>query len=268
MIIARRLLLDRKRGALWWTLGTVLGVASIVGLWPSVKGNGDIEDVVRNLPAGVRAMFGMEEGVGLSSAPGYLHARLFSTVLPILLLIYAIGLGARVIGGAEEDGTLQLVVIAPVTRRRVATERIAASTALLLWLVVVALVTTLALGFAVGIFDGMSTRRVVVDLGAVTALALLHMAIAFAAGASTGRRGPAISAASGIAVGGYILHGLAASAKVIEPLRVVSPWWWFLDRNLLVHDPTFLSIALPLVLAAAITSYGVLEFERRDLKFP
>lgn len=268
MTIVTRLLLDRKRGALWWTLGTVLGVASIVGLWPSVKGNGDIEDVVQNLPAGVRAMFGMEDGVGLSSAPGYLHARLFSTVLPIILLIYAIGLGARAIGGAEEDGTLLLVVIAPVTRRRVAIERIAASMALVLWLVVVALVTTLALGAAVGIFDGVSIRRVIVDLVAVTALALLYLAIAFAAGASTGRRGPAISVASGIAVGGYILHGLAASAKVIQPLRVVSPWWWFLDRNLVVHDPTFLSIGLPLVLAAAITAYGVVAFERRDLKFP
>lgn len=268
MTMLVRLLRDRLRGAAWWTLGTASGVATIVGLWPSVKGSDDVEAVVKNLPQGVRAMLGIEDGVGLSTAPGYLQARLFSTVLPVIFLIYAIGLGARSIGGAEEDGTLQLVVVAPVSRRRVAFERVAASKVLVVWLVVVALVTTLALGSAVKIFDDVSIGRVVVDLVALTAMALLHLSIAFAVGAATGRRAPAIGIASGIAVGGFVLHGVAASADAIQALRVISPWWWFLDRNLLVHDPTFLALGLPLVLAGAIFAYGVWAFERRDLRFP
>lgn len=268
MTILVRLLGDRRRGALWWALGTVFGVASIVGLWPSVRGNSDIEDVVEGLPAGLRAAFGIEEGVGLSTAPGYLHARLFSTVLPIILVVYAIGLGARAIGGAEEDGTLQLVTTAPVTRRRIAVERLAASALLVLTMVVAGLVTTLALGAAVGIFDDISIGRLLVDFVAVTELGLLMLALAFAAGALTGRRGPALSFASGIAVGTYVLHALAASAEVIRPLRVLSPWWWFLDRNLLVHDPTFLSIGLPILLAIGVAVFGVLAYERRDLRYP
>ncbi len=68
---------------------------------------------MRDLPASVRALIGSQEGIPLTSAPGYLQARLFSTILPILLLVYAISLGSRAIGGAEEDGTLQLVVTAP-----------------------------------------------------------------------------------------------------------------------------------------------------------
>ena len=268
MTIVARLLGDRRRGAMGWALGTVFGVAAIVGLWPSVRGNSDIEELVENLPTGLRAAFGMEDGVGLSSAPGYLQARLFSTILPIILVVYAIGLGARIIGGAEEDGTLQLVTAAPVTRRRIAVERLAASTLLVLITVVVGLVTTLALGAAVGIFDDVSIGRLLVDFLAVTELGLLMLALAFAAGAATGRRGSALSFASGIGVGTYVLHALAASAEVVRPLRVLSPWWWFLDRNLLVHDPTFLSVGLPIVLAVIVSFVGVLAYERRDLRYP
>ena len=86
-----------------------------------------LDRVVEHLPASMRALIGTQASIPLSSAAGYLQARLFSTTLPILLLVYAIGLGAAAIGGAEEDGTLQLVVTAPITRKRVAYERFAAS---------------------------------------------------------------------------------------------------------------------------------------------
>ena len=223
---------------------------------------------MESLPTGLRAALGIEEGVGLSSAPGYLQARLFSTILPIIFVVYAIGLGARAIGGAEEDGTLQLVTTAPVTRRRVAVERLAASTVLVLAMVLVGLLTTIAVGGAVGIFDEVSMGRLLVDFVAVTELGLLLLALAFAAGALTGRRASALSFASGIAVGTYVLHALAASAAAIRPLRILSPWWWFLDRNLLVHDPAFLALGLPMVLALVVAVVGVLAYERRDLKYP
>ena len=268
MTIMRRLLADRRRGVFWWSVGMVFGVAAIVGLWPSVRGNGDIEDVVKNLPEGVRAMIGSDVNIPLSSAAGYLQARLFATTIPIILLVYAIGLGARAIGGAEEDGTLQLVTVAPVTRLRIALERFLASSALLLWLVVVGVLTTFAIGAAVSIFDDVTVGRMLVDVAATTELSLLFLAIAFAVGAWTGRRSPAIAAASGVAVGTYVLQGITAAAPAIRELRVLSPWWWLLDRNLLVYDPTFLSVGLPLVLSAALCAVGIVAYRRRDLRFP
>jgi ABC-2 type transport system permease protein len=268
MTVFARLLADRRRGALWWALGMATGVAAIVGLWPSVRGNDDIERVVEDLPASIRALIGSQEGVPLSSAPGYLQARLFSTILPILLLAYGISLGARTIGAAEEDGTLQLVVTSPVTRRRVAAERFAASALLLLGLAVVGLVTAVSLGALVGIFPDVSVGRMVVATAAVTELAFLHLALAAAAGACTGRRGPAVAVASAVAVGGYLVYGLAASAEPVRPIRVASPWWWLLDRNLLIQEPTFLALGLPVALAIATLSVGLVFFERRDLRFP
>jgi ABC-2 type transport system permease protein len=268
MRIARRLLADRWRGARWWAAGTAGGIATVVALWPSVKGNTDIERVVQDLPASIRVLIGTQADIPFSSAAGYLQARLFSTILPVVLLAYGIGLGAAAIGGAEEDGTLQLVVTAPVSRTRIAVERLAASLLLLVGLAVVALLTTLVLGVPAGVLEQVSAGRIGVATAAVTALAVLHMAIAFAAGAVAGRRSSAIAVASSVAVGGYLLHAVAASAELIEPARVVSPWWWLLDRNLLAQPATFLALGVPVLVSAALAIGSVIVFNRRDLRFP
>jgi hypothetical protein len=49
---------------------------------------------------------------------------------------------------------------------------------------------------------------------------------------------------------------------------VVSPWWWLLDRNLLVQEPTPLPIGVPVILTGALAIIAVIAFDRRDLKFP
>ena len=124
MTVFSRLIQDRRRGALWWAIGVALAVALILSLWPSVRDDHSIDRVVEHLPASLRALIGTQAAIPLSSAAGYLQARLFSTTLPILLLVYAIGLGAGAIGSAEESGTLQLVVTAPITRKRVSQGRV------------------------------------------------------------------------------------------------------------------------------------------------
>lgn len=268
MTILHRLLLDRRQAALWWAIGTALGVAAIVALWPSVEGNTDIEKVVDDLPASMRAIIGTQTDIPISSAAGYLQARLFSTLLPILLVIYGISLGARTIGAPEEDGTLQLVVTGPVTRRRIAAERFTASALLLLAIATVALLTSMALGAIVGLLSDIPPGRLVLSTVAVTEIAFLHFAIAAGVGAATGRRGPATAAAGAVALGGYLLHGLAASAEALQPARLLSPWWWLLDRNLLVQDPTLLALGLPLVLSILPLAIGLVRFEHRDLRFP
>lgn len=160
------------------------------------------------------------------------------------------------------------MVTAPVTRRRVALERFVGSALLLAAIAAVALLTAIGLGTLVGIFPDVAVGRLALATLAVTELAFLYLAIAAAVGAATGRRAPAVAAASAAAVAGYLLHGLAASADALRPTRMLSPWWWLLDRNLLVQDPTFLALGLPVLLGGKALATGLLLFERRDLRFP
>ena len=66
MTILSRLLVDRRRGTVWWTVGMVLGIGAVLGLWPSVEGNTDIEQVVEDLPASMRALIGSQADIPLS----------------------------------------------------------------------------------------------------------------------------------------------------------------------------------------------------------
>jgi ABC-2 type transport system permease protein len=266
--VARRFARDHRRSFLWWAVGMAAVVAFTAALWPSVRGQQQFEELVRDLPEALRALFGSGEGIAFTSAPGYLHSRLFSTLFPLLVMVFGIGLGARAIGGSEEDGSLELVAAHPVTRARLAAERYLAMVVLVAGLTVAGLAALLVVGPAVGLLDGVGVGRVLVAGVALLGLGLLSSSLAFAAGAAFGRRGVAVAVASTFSVAGYLLQSLIAATDVFDAARFVSPWHWYLDRNLLAQSPTVAALVVPYILAGAVAVLGGWRFLRRDLKIP
>jgi ABC-2 type transport system permease protein len=195
-----------------------------------------------------------------------LHARLFSTLIPLLFVVYAIGLGARATGGTEEDGTLELLLAHPVTRTRVTLERYLANTALLLALAVVFAVGLTVSALPVGALDGVSPAGLTGATTGAFALALLHGSIAYTVGTATGRRTPAIAAATSVSVAGYLVEGLLAVSHSVRPLRYASPWHWYLGRNMLTSGIAPDAIAFPLVVSLALLAAATRLFARRDLR--
>jgi ABC-2 type transport system permease protein len=264
--ILRRWLHDRRRGLAGWCLGVTGLVLFTVGFFPTVRGNEAFDELTDQLPAGIRDLVGLAPGAPITAAPGYLHARLFSTLVPLLLLVYAIGLGSRAIAGTEEQGTLELLLAHPVTRPRIVVERYLAN-AMLLAVVTVALLVALTVsGLPVGVLDGVSRSGLAGAATGAFAIALLHGSIAYAVGAGTGRRGTAIAAATTVAVAGYLVQGLVAVSEAIHPFRYVTPWHWYLGRNMLADGPAPDAIVVPLVLSAALLAASTLLFARRDLR--
>jgi ABC-2 type transport system permease protein len=190
---------------------------------------------------------------------------LYSSLLPIVLLIFGISIATQAIEGDEEDGTLELLLSNPVTRLRVSLERYAGMTLLLAALALASLVAVALMSPLLGLLDGVSTSGLFGISAAMCCLGLLYASVAFAVGAATGRRTPAIAAAAGLAVAGYMLHGVAATTSVLDPLGWVSPWHWYLDRNMLVDGASKWPVVLPLVCTVPITVVGIAAFLRRDL---
>ena len=268
MTVARRLVADYRRSFFWWSVAMVVLVGSTVALWPSIRGQKQLEDLMRDLPEALQGLFGGGKGISFISPPGYLQSRLFSLLLPVLLLVFGIGIGARAVGGAEETGALELLLAHPVSRARVAGERYAAMVGLLVGLALVALLSLLAMSPAVGLLKGVSVGHLLWAGAAALAIALLHASLAFAVGCASGRRGAAITVAGAVAVAGYVLQGLIAASDSLRPARFVSPWHWYLEHNLLVDGPGFQALVLPLVLSAVVTLAGAWVFLRRDLRLP
>jgi ABC-2 type transport system permease protein len=95
---------------------------------------------------------------------------------------------------------------------------------------------------------------------------VLHLSLAYAVGAGTGRRGPAVGVAAAVAIGGYLVYSLLSLVEVLAPLRFLTPWYWYLQRNMLAHGVAVAAIVVPLVLSALLFAVGCSLFLRRDLR--
>jgi ABC-2 type transport system permease protein len=266
VILFRRAVADFRRSLIGWSVGVCVAVVLIVGLYPSVQGQEGIEKMFDELPAAIKALAGAQGGLSIISPVGYLHSRLFVLILPLLLTIFGIGAGARLTGGSEDDKTLEFLLSHPVSRRRVVLERFAAVTAMVAGLGGVALISTLVMVAAIGVIPAVSVLHVVGACAATVCIALLFSSIAFATGCVAGRRAPAISIATIVAVGGYIVHSLFALVPSLAWTRPLSPWNWYLSDVILLSGPTLVSIAVPIAVAAAVVCGGLWRFERRDLR--
>lgn len=257
---------DRRRSTLLWTLGMVATVSLVAAFWPTVEGTTAFDDAIADLPASLRELFGVEEGVPMSSPQGYLGARLFSMTLPLLLVVFGIGLGAAAVAGSEEAGTLELLLAHPVSRRQVLWGRAAVVTGSVVGLTLVAAVATVVVGTPIGMLDGVDRSNLALAFVALGCLALLHTVVALVVGAVTGRHGMAVAVAAVLAVGGSVVEGLLAAAGWSGPLVWLSPWHWYLDRNLLVEGAPLVALVAPLVLSAVLLAVADRGFDRRDLR--
>ncbi|HYM96139.1 MAG TPA: ABC transporter permease subunit, partial [Candidatus Sulfotelmatobacter sp.] len=134
MAIAWQVLRRRRLSLFWWSLGLVLFIALLAVAYPTIRNNNELDKTFAGLPPSVETLLGLSALNTLTSPIGYLNSQYFANVLPLILLVYSIGLGAWAISGDEAAGTLELLLSNPVSRMRVALER-AASLMLLLAIV-------------------------------------------------------------------------------------------------------------------------------------
>ncbi len=254
----------RRLWLTWWCLGFLAADALLAVAYPTVRDNAALDKTFAGLPPGVRAALGLQAGA-VTSPAGYLNSQYFANLLPILLLVFAIGLGAWSMAGDEEAGTLELLLSNPVSRVRVALERSGALAVELAAVTAVAGFGLVALAPFTGLTKGPGSERILDAALATGLLALTFAAAAFAVGAATGSRGAAISIAAAFAVGLFMIEGLAEPVHVLRPIREASPWHWLLGTDPIRHGLLWKSWILPLGVSAAVIVAGSLAFIRRDL---
>lgn len=265
--VARHMLYERVRSMTYWSIGTSLLMVLMVAFYPSVRDSSRaIDDYVKSLPKGLMQAFGMT-GESIASPAGYLVSQLYSTVYPIVVMILAFGLAAWSVAGSEADGTLELVLANPVSRRRVALERALGIAALAAILVIVSTAVLDIASRPVGLHDGLEWWALWSAALQMLAFVMVSATLVFAVGAATGSKGAAIAVGSAVAVLGFFVQALAPLSKATEGLRWGSPWYWLLRDNPVTTPPNWLNTLLPLGLAAAFVLIGVWAFDRRDLRF-
>lgn len=115
VLLAHLLSLQARSVAIW---GTVLGAFGVmmVAVFPGMSGGAGLEQMDDALPQGVLQAAGVESLTSMGTIEGFLEAEIFGLVLPLALPFFAILAAAAAIAGAEENGTIDVLMGNPLSR--------------------------------------------------------------------------------------------------------------------------------------------------------
>ncbi|MFC5177574.1 ABC transporter permease subunit [Nocardioides taihuensis] len=253
---------DQRRSLIGWSIGIALIVLVEAAVWPSFKDMPAMDDLMSQYPDYMKDLFDIES---MTSGLGFMNAELFTLLLPALFIIHGIGRGARMIAGEEEAGTLDVLLVTPVSTTRLVLSKalalITASTVLglVLWLV------TLACSLVIGM--GIDAGEAATGVLAQVLLGVEFGVLALAAGAATGRRSLAVGIPAALAVAAYVLHAVSLLIPEVDPWQELSP-----IHQALADGP--LGAGLPasylwLVLGTLVVLVASLRLlDRRDIAAP
>ena len=262
--LLRRGLLDRRRALIAWSIGVSAYVLLIAAIFPSVKSSKELDRLVESYPDALKSLFGIGSG-SLTSGPGFLDAELFSFMLPLFVLVLAIGSGVRTLAGAEDAGRLELLLAYPVRRGRAVLAKavgVAVEVALVCATILVVLAVLDPL-FGLELASGKLAAAVV----GLAVVGILHGWLAIAVGAALASRTLALGVPAALAAGGYLIGGLHDLAGWLDPFRLLSAFWW-VGSSPLQNGARGWGIFVVAAAALAALAGAMLLFERRDLKVP
>ena len=257
-------LLDHRRGLGWWVLGIIFLCAVMTSFYPSISSNESIQDYLDAFDADLLALFGFNEYVDITSGAGYLSAEMFSLMVPLLLIIFAITQGASAIAGEEDKRTIEILLTEPVSRQRVLLQKYAfllAATILLgavVWL-------CLAIGSPIVGMD-VSMAKLAAAVASSTLLGIAFGSLAFSVGALTGNRGLSAGIAAGTGVATYVINTLATIVDVLAPTRWISPFYYHSGNTPILNglDPVHVGLLIVVIIVPA--TIGYFAYQRRDLR--
>lgn len=224
--IFTRGVVDTWRATLAWAVGLVAAAALYLPLFPSMVGNGQMQQLLKSLPAQLVRTLNYDQ---LGSGPGYTQSTLFGLLGFLLLSMATIAWGASAVGGDEESGLLELTLAHGVTRVQLVAGRALAILARLLFLVLV-------MYCAVAVLNGPSQLNL--DLAKVAGAALgyagllaLSAAAALLGGALRGRRVHGLILGAAVAVLGYVFNAVGKQSDSAKWLLNFSPYHWFFGSD-------------------------------------
>jgi ABC-2 type transport system permease protein len=245
---------DARRSLPGWTVA-IAGVGLMyAAFWPTMR-TPEMAEALAAYPQDVLAAFDYTD---LTSPAGYLGGAVYGLLVPLLVAIFAIAWGARAVAGDEEAGTLELVLAHPVSRWSLAGQRFAG-------MLTGVLVVTAVLG------AGMVLLRGAFQLGDVGAGGLVaitvHLAlfgaccgaVAFAAGAATGRRAVALGTGAGVAVTGYLANSVITEAQSWSPVH------WYMGGSPIVNGIQWGGVTALAITTVVLALAGTVLLTRRDL---
>lgn len=252
---------DQGRALLAWGAGLVVLMGMYAAFWPSIKGQPSMNDLLEQMPEAFRHLFATQ-AADMSTPTGYIQIELLSFMAPIVVLMYAIGMGAGAIAGEEEHHTLELLIAEPVSRGRVVLEKAGAMVIGTAFLAAVA-------GFAL-VVEGswvdlvLPADKIAAAMAHLALLGIVFGSLALALSAATGKPGLSKGIPAALAVVAYLVNGLGPVVDWLEQAQKYSPFYQYVGHDPLTNGLDWPSVGIALGTAAVLLGLAVAWFQRRD----
>lgn len=250
---------DQRRSLPAWVSAVAAIVLLEAAMWPSIADMPTLDDYLDDLPTALTEVFSLDE---MATGQGFLNSELFTLVLPMLFLVFGIARGARMIAGEEEAGTLDLLLVTPLSTTRFLLEEVLA----LVTSVVVLGVGVLAATMIGSTVFGLGVRPLAAMSGslAITLLGIEFGAVALVIGALTGHRGLALGVSAALALASYVLFVAGLFVAGLASWRIVSPFHQALHAGPLAAELPVSYLWLVVVPAVAILA-AIPLWSHRDI---
>lgn len=257
LAVVRHGLREGRRSMLTWGISFGIYGAFMAAIYPSVSDA--IDTVTESYPSGLMEAFGADD---MTTAAGYIHAEMFSVIVPLALALYAARAIMRMVVGAEERGELDVLLALPLSRRA-----LVAGAAITTW------ITTLGILLITGVLTWLAAQVSGADLAAgdllagvvgVLPIAVVSAGVAAVAAGFVSRAGTIAAIAMGTMVAMYAVDLAGRLVDALDPVRAVTAFKYY---GAPLTDGLDVSSFVGLLAAAVLlTAAGAVLFDRRDVR--
>ena len=250
------------RSVIIW--GVALGLLSVlsVAFFPSLEDQGDqINQLMKSYPPEMRELFGMSEGTDLTTIEGFLSSQVFSFMAPLALAFFPILASAGAIAGAEERGTIDVLLGNPIPRWQLVVGQFVGTA-----------ISTVGIVAILGLFTWVPAILLDIDLSLrETAEAVLNLwplclffgGLAMLCSAVFHRRVLAIAIPGAVLIAMYFVNALG---NTVEDLQDAQPFCVFhYYGSAIEHGIDWTDFGGVTLVALGLVLLAVLAFRRRDI---
>lgn len=251
-----KILYQKRLLLLWWFIAFVAITALTMSFFPAFKDSG-LGGSFADLPASVQKIIG--NITSFTTISGYVQQQIFALRAPVLMIILSIVVFGGQVAGEEQKGVTETHLTLPISRTKLLLSKFVAGV-IITSLAAMGLIAGVELGLLI-IHDHYSFAHIVQSTVGAWLVGLLFGLIAFFVGAASGRKGPALGLAGGLAFWTYLISSMAASVSWLHAINKLTPFYYYGDGLIsLAHALGLATVCLLLMIV------GTTAFNHRDLR--
>ncbi|HVL22590.1 MAG TPA: ABC transporter permease subunit [Thermomicrobiales bacterium] len=254
-VYARHLLGRYRRAGLFWAIGFSVYTALLVLSFPAFQNSGALD--VSTYPESLREAFNLES---LNLIEPYLSSQVFQ-LAPLVLAFYPITVFAGAIAGAEERGTLDVLLGNPLPRRNVVLGTWIAVALVMLGMLAILGAATWASALAVDV--SLSAREAFRASLNLFPICMAFGSLALLMSAVVRQRAVAIGVPVVVLFLMYLIDIVGKIVSEAAGLRYASAFKYYGDA--IVEGVWWGGVAVLLAVALVLLAAAIPAFDRRDI---